>query len=162
MALDEALNLVNAAGELDNRNASVFGVKAMILYKRDDTKEAVRAAQAALEIEPTNAEATAVLAAERFARGDTDGALLILDRESAAHEKSLGIQLFKIKIFEQTKNFEQLEFCSASLSRTTRKNQGSERHLSNSCFTKSAPMMRKRSFAPWSLQIRLMLDWKWR
>ena len=108
-SLDEALNLVNAAGELDNRNANVLGVKAMILYKRDDSKAAVRVAQAALEIEPANVEATVVLAAERFARGDTDGALLILDRESAAHEKNISIQLFKIKIFEQTKDFEQLE-----------------------------------------------------
>ena len=78
--MDDALNVINAAGELDNRNASVLGLKAMILYKLD-RKAAVRAAQAALEIEPANAEATVVVAADRFDLGDAEGALLILDRE---------------------------------------------------------------------------------
>src|SRR3974390_876779 len=32
-AWDDALNVVNAAGERDARNASVLGLKAMILYK---------------------------------------------------------------------------------------------------------------------------------
>jgi tetratricopeptide (TPR) repeat protein len=106
--MDDALNVVKAAGELDERNASVLGLRAMILY-RGDRKAAVRAAQAALEIEPANAEATAVIAADRLALGDVEGASLILDRESAAQEMDIGIQLFKIKIFEQMKNLEQVE-----------------------------------------------------
>jgi tetratricopeptide (TPR) repeat protein len=111
-AMNDALNFVNAAVDLDNRNASALGIKAMILFKRndhDDRKEALSTAQATLEIDPANVEATVVLAAERLARGDTEGALMILDRASAAHEKNIGIQLFKIKILEQIKNLEQVE-----------------------------------------------------
>src|SRR3974390_1220417 len=55
-AMDDALNVVNAAGELDERNSSMLGLKAMILYRLDRKAEAVNAAQAALEIEPANAE----------------------------------------------------------------------------------------------------------
>jgi tetratricopeptide (TPR) repeat protein len=107
-ATNDALNVINAAGELDERNASMLSLKAMILYKLD-RKAAVRAAQAALEIEPANAEATVVLAADRLALGDVEGAALVLDRESSAQEMDIGIQLFKIKIFEQMKNLEQVE-----------------------------------------------------
>ena len=91
-SMDDALNFVNAAAELDNRNATALGLKAMILYKRnghDDRKAAISAAQAALEIEPANKEGTVVLATDRFVLGDTEGASMVLDRESAAHEKDV-------------------------------------------------------------------------
>ena len=100
-ATDEALKLSNAASDLDGLNASALALRAAILFKLDDRLGAVRQAQTALEINPRSAEAMIVLAADRLARGDTAGALQILDRESVAHMKDLGIQLFKIKIFEQ-------------------------------------------------------------
>jgi len=108
-SVGDALDLVNAAEQLDNRNASAFGLKAVILCRLNRPDEAISAAKAALEIEPANVEATLVLAAERVAHGDTDGALMILDRDSAAYKKNIGIQLFKIKIFERIKNLPQVE-----------------------------------------------------
>ena len=108
-AMDEALKLSNAASDLDSLNASALALRAAILFKLDDRLGAVRLAQTALEINPRSAEAMVVLAADRLARGDAAGALQILDREPAAHVKDLGIQLFKIKIFEQTGDLQQVE-----------------------------------------------------
>jgi tetratricopeptide (TPR) repeat protein len=108
-ALDEALKLVNAADELVNRHAGVLGLKAGILFRLNDSIGATREARAALEVEPANAEATVVLAAVRLARGDAEGALMILDREPAVHMEDVGIQLFRIKVLEQMGNSEQAE-----------------------------------------------------
>src|SRR5262245_23546305 len=108
-ALDEALNTVKEAGVPDTGDARIFVTRAVILLRLNDTTGAVRDARAALEIDPANAEASVVLAAERLGRGDAEGALLILDREPVARLNDLGVQLFKIKIFEQMGNSQQIE-----------------------------------------------------
>ena len=108
-ALDEALKLVNAAAELKNRDPAVLSMKGAILFKLNDVKGAVREAEAALEIDPANAGAAIVLAAEKLARGDTEGALTILDRDAVSHANDVGVELFKIKIFEQAGKPEQVE-----------------------------------------------------
>ena len=75
---DEALSLANAGIELDNRNADLHALKAAISFKLDDQTEAVREAQTALELDPTNADALMVLAIDRLGRGDAKGALSLL------------------------------------------------------------------------------------
>jgi tetratricopeptide (TPR) repeat protein len=55
--LDQAFDLINAAAQIDNRSASILAVKAAILLKLNDSSGAKREAQAALEIDPSNAEA---------------------------------------------------------------------------------------------------------
>jgi tetratricopeptide (TPR) repeat protein len=107
--LDQALDLVNAADALDGRNAKVLGLRAAILLRLNDSTRAKREAQAALDLDPTNAEALAVLAAERQARGDLEGALLILDREPEAHVGDVGIQLFRVNLLERMGKTEQAE-----------------------------------------------------
>jgi cellulose synthase operon protein C len=107
-ALDEALTLVNAAGDLNTHNAAIAAAKAAILFRLNDARGAVREAQAALEIDPANSLAMLVLAAERLARGDAEGALLILDR-NPADATDIGISLFKIKIFEQMGKAQEIE-----------------------------------------------------
>src|SRR5262249_6120317 len=108
--LDDALNMVNAATEVEPRNAEAIAIKAAALLKQNDTGGALREANAALEIDPNNAQATVVLAAEKFLRGDAADALKILDRLPADQtRKDLGIQLFKIQIFEQTGDQQQVE-----------------------------------------------------
>src|SRR3954465_11345368 len=62
-ALDEALKLVNAAEELNNRHAGVLGLKAGILFRPGDGAGATREARGALEIDPANPDAMVVLAA---------------------------------------------------------------------------------------------------
>ena len=92
-ALDEALKLVDAAGELNNQHTGVRVLRAAILLKLNDSNGAVREAKTALEAEPTNAEAHIVLAAEKSARGDNEGALALLERASAANKGNFGLQL---------------------------------------------------------------------
>jgi cellulose synthase operon protein C len=108
-ALDQALDLANAAAEIDSRNARILALKAAILLKLNDSMGARREAQAALEIDSANAEAMMVLAADRLARGDAEGALLILDRAIADRTQDIGVHLFKIKILEQMGNRPQIE-----------------------------------------------------
>src|SRR4029077_20740080 len=90
----------NEAEQLDPKNAGVHALKAMALFKLDETGLAVTEAQTALELDPLNAEAIVVLAAYRLAHNDPDGALLMLDRDPDKHAKDLGIQIFKLKVLE--------------------------------------------------------------
>jgi len=103
---DEALSLANAGIELDPRNADVHALKGAISLKLNDHVGAVREAQSAVELDPLNADALLILAADRLARRDTKGALSLLDSKPVSDAKdigkNLGVQLFKIKIFEQT------------------------------------------------------------
>ncbi len=108
-SLDEALNLVNVASEADSRNADAVALKALILFKLNDATGAVHEAQAALTIDPGNAGAIIVLAADRLARGDSKGALQFLDSDAVARTKDIGVDLFKLKIFEQTQDLQQAE-----------------------------------------------------
>jgi tetratricopeptide (TPR) repeat protein len=102
-ASDEALRLVNAGIETDSRNADLRALKAAISFKLDDRAEAVREAQTALELDPTNADALMVRAVDRLGRGDAKGALSLLEGVSIADAKDLlGLQLLKIKLFGQT------------------------------------------------------------
>ena len=106
---EDALNLVNAAVELDDQSSNAQGLKSLILFKLDDKKGAVREAQAALKKDVNNVEATVVIAADKFARGDADGALAVLNRENAPYLNDIGVQLFKLKIFEQMQDSKQVE-----------------------------------------------------
>jgi cellulose synthase operon protein C len=108
-AVDDALRLVNDTKEGDGQNADLLALKAAVLFKLNDTAGAVRDAQAALKIDPTNAGAMVVLASDNFARGDTKGALAILNNATAGKPTDLGIQLFELKIFEQTQDLGQAE-----------------------------------------------------
>jgi tetratricopeptide (TPR) repeat protein len=106
---EEALKLVNAASDLDPKNAEVLAVKALVLFKLNDEAGAIRDAQAALEIDPANPGATIILAADKLSHGDAKGALQLLGRNPDAHEKDLGVQLFKLKILEQTQDLKEAE-----------------------------------------------------
>jgi tetratricopeptide (TPR) repeat protein len=108
-ALDKALDLANSALGLDNNNANALAFRAAVELREKNGVEAKRDAQAALDIDPKNAEAVIVLAAERVANGDMDGALLLLNRPGAELENDIAIQLFKLSLFERTKNFKEAE-----------------------------------------------------
>jgi tetratricopeptide (TPR) repeat protein len=109
--LDQALDLANAAIALDGRNPNALAFKAAVLLKLKDGSGAKREAQAAIDIEPANAEALVVLALERMTRGDTDGALLIVDRPGLHFkaEDEFAIQLLKLQIFEKSGDLKQQE-----------------------------------------------------
>ena len=115
--LDEALNLVNAAGEGTDRHPGVLVTKAVILFRLNDVQGAVREARTALEVEPDNAEAIVVLAADRLARGDAEGALRMLDHGPVGLANDTGVHLFRLKIFEKLGQAEQVEAILRTLSK---------------------------------------------
>ncbi len=78
---DEALGLANAGIELDNHNADVHALKAAVSFKLDNHAEAVREAQTALGLDPTNVDALMVLAIDRLARGDAKGGTVAFGRD---------------------------------------------------------------------------------
>ena len=114
-AVDRSLKLVNDAGDPDTNDASLLALKAVIFYKLKDNDSAIREARAALKIEPENADALVVLAADRLANNDPNGALQLLSNDSLAEKKNLGVELFKIKIYEQMKDYPRLEALLKSL-----------------------------------------------
>ena len=107
----QALELINTDDEGDNQNAKILGMKAAILYKLNDKRGALTEAQKALAVDPGNTDALVVLANERMASGDLKGALQILGQDASINSTDLGIQLLRLKIFEQlgeTRQFELL------------------------------------------------------
>jgi tetratricopeptide (TPR) repeat protein len=107
--LDEALKQVEAAEKLNARDASVLALRAAVQLKLNDPKGAIAAAERSLEVKPGNTEALVVMAAERTSRNDFDGALKILDSAPAGKADQLGIQLFKMKLYQQMGNQAQVE-----------------------------------------------------
>src|SRR3974377_438692 len=73
-ALDQGLALGNAAIALYGKNPKALAFRGAVLLKLKDNVGAKREAQAALDIDPNNAEALVVLAAERSAGGGKKGA----------------------------------------------------------------------------------------
>jgi tetratricopeptide (TPR) repeat protein len=108
-SLDEALNLANAAKEADDQNADVRALRALVLFKLNDMAGSAEEAQAARKIDPGNAGAAIVLAAERLEQGDSKGALQFLDSEAVSRTHDIGIDLFKLKIFAQIQDLPQVE-----------------------------------------------------
>ena len=109
--VDQALDLANAAIALDGGNPNPLALKAAALLKLKDATGAKREAEAALAIDPANAEAAIVLAVERMFRGDTDGALMILDRPGITYKSQdeVAIQLVKLQIYEKSGDLKQQE-----------------------------------------------------
>jgi cellulose synthase operon protein C len=108
-ASDQALKLVNEAPNPDTGDASLLAVKAVISYRLKDNAAAVRYAQAALKIEPGNADALVVLAADRLANNDPSGALQLLSSNPKTQDQDLGTLLFKLRIYDQLKDYVQVE-----------------------------------------------------
>jgi len=109
-ATDDALKLVNAAYDLDNHNADILALKAAILLQHKEVSGALEDAHAALELDPKNATALSVLAADRVTNGDTQAALQLLDKaETDTDDNNVGIELSKLRIFEQTKDWPHAE-----------------------------------------------------
>lgn len=108
-ASDDAAKLVSAIDDGSNSNPNLLALKALIAYRKQDRPAAVSQAQAALAIDQHNVDAMMVLAADRLENGDPKQALNILERNSGEHADELGVQLFKIKIFEQLHDLPEVE-----------------------------------------------------
>jgi cellulose synthase operon protein C len=108
-AADAALKIMDAAKE-DKPNAPLHALKAVILLRTKDTAGAMREAQRAAEIDPTNVEATILLASKKTADGDPDGALKLLNGLSANDQQNEArISLAKIQAFVRKGDVPQAE-----------------------------------------------------
>jgi cellulose synthase operon protein C len=108
-AFDRSLKLINESSEPDSNNASILALKAVIFYKLKDVDTAVRDAKEALKIEPGNADASVVLAADRLANNDPNAALQILSTAKQNEDRDVGVDLFKLKIYAQLKDYASVE-----------------------------------------------------
>ena len=108
-ALDQALEQANAAVALDDKISAAHAFRGAVYLKLKNPIEAKREAEYALELDPKSSEALMVLAAERMVRGDLEGALLLLDREGAAHQNIMGIQIFQLLLVEKAGDLKRAE-----------------------------------------------------
>jgi cellulose synthase operon protein C len=108
-ALDQGLDWVNKAGEIDPKHPGALSLKAAIFLKLNDHNGAIQEARKALAIEPGNIDSFIVLASERYLSDDPKGALQILEGMPPTKNDELGVVLLKVKIFEKMGDLQQLE-----------------------------------------------------
>lgn len=106
---DQALGLLDNIADPNAAGADLPALKAIVHYKLNDRETAIREANSALAITQDNPDALTVLAADQLAKGDPHGALQILSRASVSQPNSIGVQLSKIQILGQLKDYQGLE-----------------------------------------------------
>jgi cellulose synthase operon protein C len=105
---DAALKIVEAANEADKPSAPLHALKALILLRTRDTAGAEREAQRAIEIDPSNVDATVLLASTRTAKGDSDGALKMLNALPAQNNDPK-VSLAKVQAYARKGDLSQAE-----------------------------------------------------
>jgi cellulose synthase operon protein C len=108
-APDEALEVVNGFDAKASASANVLALKAAIYYRLNNIEAARREANAALKADPDNVDALKVLATDRLASGDPRAALQLLSQSSASGRADLGVELIKIKAYQQLGDSTQVE-----------------------------------------------------
>lgn len=104
-----ALEWVDAATAIDKTNARTLALRGATLFKIGDETTALQEATRSLELAPGNQVAVVTLAAARFAHEDTDGALQLLDTISGDANSDLGVELFRIKIYDKQGDLDKVE-----------------------------------------------------
>lgn len=94
-SIDAAMRVVETVTVQD---AQYHGTKALILAAQRDMAGAVQEAQKAVEKDPTNPDASLILASERAARNDLDAALRILNQAKVADANDTRVALAKIDL----------------------------------------------------------------
>lgn len=99
-ATEGAQRVIDAANEGEKPNAELHALRALILFKARETSAAIKEAQHAFEIDPTNTDAVILLASKKLSDSDADGAMKLLDsvRDSASRD-GLRVSLLKADIF---------------------------------------------------------------
>jgi tetratricopeptide (TPR) repeat protein len=138
-AVQESQKLINDSPEPDTNNAAALALKGVISYKLKDNNAAVKYAQAALKIEPGNVNALIVLAADRLANNDPNGALQLLATNPQSQDKDLGTQLYKLKIYQQLKDYGQMETLLKGLVERYPQNIAFRKQLVNLYMTQHQP-----------------------
>ncbi|WOH53734.1 tetratricopeptide repeat protein [Bradyrhizobium sp. sBnM-33] len=108
-AADAALRVIDAANEGDKPNAELHALRAIILLRTNDNPGAIREAERAYEINPTNVDAITLLASKKVADGDLDGALKLLDSVPAGSKDETRVTLQKIDAYARKKDLVKAE-----------------------------------------------------
>jgi len=108
-AAEAALKVVDAANEGDKPSAALHALRAVILLKTNDGPGAVREAQRAFEIDPSNVDAVSLLASKKLSDGDADGAMKLLDTIPVDPKDETRISLQKMQIYARKGNLPQAE-----------------------------------------------------
>ncbi len=98
--LDSALKFADEAYALAPSDSEVLATKAGVALKLEDYSGAVDLAKKALAAAPENLDAMLILAAERAAHNDLTGALTYLDQANQKYERSLPLQLFRLRVLD--------------------------------------------------------------
>ena len=98
-ANDPALKVLDAAPAKDQSRADVRALRAAIFLRTNDSAGAEREAQQAIIIDPSNLEATLVLASEQMSRGDLDGALQRLDASPAENRDDPRVSALEVALY---------------------------------------------------------------
>ncbi|WFU18793.1 tetratricopeptide repeat protein [Bradyrhizobium sp. CB3481] len=107
-AAEAALRVVDAANEGDKPSAELHALRAIILLRTNDNPGAIREAQRAHDIDPSNLDAISLLASKKVTDGDLDGALKLLDSVPADREEAR-ITLQKIDAYARKKDLAKAE-----------------------------------------------------
>jgi cellulose synthase operon protein C len=100
-AADAALKVINAANEGDKPSAALHGLRAIALLRTNDSAAALREAQRAFEIDPSNGDAITVLASKKQSDGDLDGALKLLDGVATGSKDETRAVLQEVQIYSR-------------------------------------------------------------
>ena len=92
----------------------MLAVKAAISLKLDNRGDAVRFADAALKVDPTNIDALAVRAGERLAANDPKGALEFLAK---GDDSNIAIQVLRVKAYDEMQDKQGLEQALVALAK---------------------------------------------
>jgi cellulose synthase operon protein C len=106
----EALKVAEAGLQRAD-SADLHALKAAIAIRAGDSDQAAHEAQTALAADPDNVDAAIVLAIQRMNKGDSEGALSLLDRNDSPDLKgsNLGLQLLKISLLGRMGDLAALE-----------------------------------------------------
>jgi len=120
-AAEAALRVLDAAKPADKPSAELHAVRSLALLRMNDGAGAVREAQRAFELDPSNGDAIVVLASKKASEGELDGALKLLDSIPVDSKDETRATLQKIEIFARKKDLAKAEeLLRALIARTPR------------------------------------------
>jgi tetratricopeptide (TPR) repeat protein len=96
--VEASLDIVDGVLASAPEDADFIAMKAAIMFRLQNTAEAVELARKAIGLNPANQEAATVLASERVLARDNEGALKILDEAIARTPNAPIMQLLRVQI----------------------------------------------------------------
>lgn len=97
-AAEPVIKILDAANEGDKPNAALHAVRALALVRTNDAAGALREAQRAYDIDPTNVDAVTLLASKKLADGDSGGALKMLDAVPSQVQDADRLRVIRLRI----------------------------------------------------------------